>query len=51
MNSDPLVIISGILGLVVPGVIVIGSVVLLIVKIIERQKEKKNENWDKYNKY
>lgn len=51
MSSDPLFVVSGILGLVVPGVIVIGSVVLLIVKIVERQKEKKNEDWDKYNKY
>lgn len=33
------------------GAIIIGSIILLIVKIIERQKEKKEENLDKYDKY
>lgn len=33
------------------GVIIIGSIILLIMKIIERQKEKKEENLDKYDKY
>lgn len=33
------------------GVIIIGSIILLIVKIIERQREKKEENLDKYDKY
>ena len=33
------------------GIIVIGSMILLILKIIERQREKKEENLDKYDKY
>lgn len=33
------------------GAVIIGSIILLIVKIIERQKEKKEENLDKYDKY
>lgn len=33
------------------GTIIIGSIILLIVKIVERQKEKKEENLDKYDKY
>ncbi|WP_018591149.1 hypothetical protein [Terrisporobacter glycolicus] len=33
------------------GVMIIGSIILLIMKIIERQKEKKEENLDKYDKY
>lgn len=33
------------------GVIIIGSIILLIMKIIERQKEKKEEYLDKYDKY
>lgn len=33
------------------GAIIIGSIILLIVKIIERQREKKEENLDKYDKY
>ncbi len=39
------------LSLAIPFIIIIGSIVLLIVKIIERQKEKKNEDFDKYDKY
>ncbi|MEW9080558.1 hypothetical protein [Terrisporobacter glycolicus] len=33
------------------GVMIIGSIILLIMKIIEREKEKKEENLDKYDKY
>lgn len=33
------------------GAVIIGSIILLIVKIIERQKEKKEENLEKYDKY
>ena len=40
-----------ILGLGIPAIVVISSVILFIVKIIERIKEKKNEDFDKYNKY
>lgn len=40
-----------ILALLVPFMVVIGSIVLLIVKIIERNKEKKNEHLEKYDKY
>lgn len=38
-------------GIIVPAICVVGSIVLLIVKIIERNKEKKKENLDKYKKY
>ncbi|GAA0714126.1 hypothetical protein GCM10008904_29190 [Paraclostridium ghonii] len=31
--------------------IVVGSIILLILKIIERKKEKQNEDWDKYDDY
>jgi uncharacterized membrane protein YdcZ (DUF606 family) len=31
--------------------IVVGSMILLILKIIERKKEKQNEDWDKYDDY
>ncbi|WP_373599743.1 hypothetical protein [Paraclostridium bifermentans] len=41
----------GILILVIYGILIIGSVVLLILKIIERNKEKKKENLDKYDDY
>ena len=47
----PAFIISAILGLGIPAIVVISSVILFIVKIIERIKEKKNEDFDKYNKY
>ena len=33
------------------GVIIIGSIILLILKIIERHNEKKEENLDKYDNY
>ena len=33
------------------GVIIIGSIILLILKIIERHNEKKEENLYKYDKY
>ena len=33
------------------GVIIIGSIILLILKIIERHNENKEENLDKYDKY
>ena len=33
------------------GVIIIGSIILLILKIIERHNEKTEENLDKYDKY
>ena len=46
-----MVVISVMLGLLVPGIIVIGSILFLIIKIIERKKEKKNEDMDKYDKY
>lgn len=44
-------IISIILGLLLPLTIVAGSIMLLIIKIVERKKEKKNEDLDKYDKY
>ena len=50
MSNNGFFIISAILGLGIPA-IVISSVILFIVKIIERIKEKKNEDFDKYNKY
>lgn len=43
--------IIGILILLIYGILVIGSIVLLILKIIERNKEKKKENLDKYDDY
>lgn len=33
------------------GAIIIGSIILLTVKVIERKREKKEENLDKYDKY
>ena len=60
MSNNGVFIISAILGLGIPAIAVISSVILLIVKIIERtrqktrtnnQKEKKNEDFDKYDKY
>ncbi|WP_325276975.1 hypothetical protein [Romboutsia sp.] len=51
MSSNIFAVILFILGLLVPGVIFIGSILLLIIKIIERKKEKKNEDLDKYDKY
>lgn len=39
------------LGILVPAIVVVGSILLLIIKIIERQKEKKNEDMNKYDKY
>lgn len=44
-------IIALILAIRTPFVIIVGSIVLIIVKIIERKKEKKNEDFDKYDKY
>ena len=44
-------IIALILAIETPFVIIVGSIVLIIVKIIERKKEKKNEDFDKYDKY
>lgn len=51
MLSNLLYILGALCGLLVPFIFIVGSIVLLIVKIIERQKEKKNENIDKYKKY
>lgn len=51
MWSSICIAISVMLGLLVPGILVIGSIIFLIIKIIERQKEKKNEDMDKYDKY
>ena len=50
-SNNGFFIISAILGLGIPAIVVISSVILFIVKIIERIKEKKNEDFDKYNKY
>ena len=47
MSNNGFFIISAILGLGIPAIVVISSVILFIVKIIE----KKNEDFDKYNKY
>ena len=51
MWSNVCVAISVMIGLLVPGILFIGSIIFLIIKIIERQKEKKNEDMDKYDKY
>ena len=51
MSNDGFFIISAILGLGIPAIVVISSVILFIVKIIERIKEKKNEDFDKYDKF
>ena len=51
MSNNGFFIISAILGLGIPTSLLISSVILFIVKIIERIKEKKNEYFDKYNKY
>ena len=51
MSNDGFFIISAILGLGIPAIVVISSVIMLIVKIVERMKEKKNEDFDKYDKY
>ena len=40
MSNDGFFIISAILGLGIPAIVVISSVILFIVKIIERIKEK-----------
>ena len=47
MSNNGFFIISAILGLGIPAIVVISSVILFIVKIIERIKEKKNE-WLRY---
>ncbi|MPM58847.1 hypothetical protein SDC9_105680 [bioreactor metagenome] len=44
-------IIAIILGVLVPALLALGSIVLLVVKILERKKEKKKEDWDKYKNY
>lgn len=44
-------IIALILAIGTPFVIIVGSIVLIIVKIVERKKEKKNEDFYKYDKY
>ncbi|MDU3803141.1 hypothetical protein [Paraclostridium bifermentans] len=31
--------------------IIVGSIILLILKVIERKKEKREEDWDKYDDY
>ena len=31
--------------------IIVGSMILLILKVIERKKEKQEEDWDKYDDY
>lgn len=31
--------------------IIAGSIILLILKVIERKKEKREEDWDKYDDY
>ncbi|MGL5640837.1 MAG: hypothetical protein ACRDDM_01130 [Paraclostridium sp.] len=49
MSSTLLIV--GMVVICIYGAIIIGSVVLLILKIIERQKEKQNEDWDKYDDY
>ena len=51
MSNNGFFIISAILGLGIPTIVVTSSVILLIVKIIERIKEKKNEDVDKYDQY
>lgn len=51
LSSSFQLIIEFILGVLVPPILVIGSILLLIIKIIERKKEKKNEDMDKYDKY
>ena len=51
MSNNGFFIISAILGLGIPAIVVISSVILFIVKIIERIKQKKNEDFYKYNKY
>ena len=51
MTNNVFFIISAILGLGIHAIVVISRVILFIVKIIERIKEKKNEDFDKYNKY
>ncbi|WP_343101349.1 hypothetical protein [Romboutsia sp. MSSM.1001216sp_RTP31141st1_G3_RTP31141_220114] len=35
----------------IPFAIIGGSIVLIIAKIIERKKEKKNEHFDRYDRY
>ena len=45
MSNNGFFIISAILGLGIPAIVVISSVILFIVKIIERIKEKKNEEY------
>lgn len=49
MNSI-FILIIGIICLF-PAIIILGSGILLILKIIERIKEKENEDFDKYDKY
>ena len=51
MSNNGFFFICAILGLGILAIVVISSVILFIVKIIERIKEKKNEDFDKYNKY
>lgn len=31
--------------------IIVGSIILLTLKVIERKKEKQEEDWDKYDDY
>ena len=50
MNSI-LFIFSALFALAIPSILIIASIVLLLMKIIERKKEKKNEDFDKYDKY
>ncbi len=49
--SNLIVLISLFMTIVLPGIIFIGSIILIILKIIERKKEKRNEDFDKYDKY
>ena len=50
MSNDGFFIISAILGLGIPAIVVISSVILLIVKIIERIKEHPMIMWKLNNK-
>ena len=45
------VFVGFICGIGIPLICVVGSIVLLIAKICERQREKKDEDLDKYKKY
>ena len=51
MCNSLIFFIAIILTIGIPAIIFIGSIILIVIKIIERKKEIKEEDLDKYKKY